>query len=297
MEIININEEEWTEHKGLSSTGKRVKAWYERNSDGKIFLYKVPKIFENLNFISFEIWTEIIAYHIGVKLGLQIPETFPAKDKDNYGILVENFLDNYEILYEAKDLLRQYEIERAHNILLIEKFLKELDDSSSFWNQFKKMLIFDCLIGNNDRHDENWGLCFKFNPENNFAKARFAPIYDNASCLAKELTEEGVEELLNNEQKFEKYIKNSRPPNLYWDENDPKRYTHYELITKLIEKEPDTKQIIEEFLQVDYISPIYDIIKEIQELDVPPEYRISDNRAKVIIKILEKRKEKLKELL
>ncbi len=302
MEIVEINELDWTEHQGLSSTGKRVKSWYARNSDGKIFLYKIPKRNEKTGFLTYEMWTEIIAYHIGKKLGLEIPAIYPARDQDSYGVLVENFREKEVVFYEAKDWLEPSGIMPSHNIALIEELFKRLGNKLYFWNEYKKLLIYDCLIGNNDRHDENWGLCFDFEGLDHIPpqKGRFAPIYDNASCLVRELNEEEIKDrIINNEQKFNKYIsgKKSRPPNLYWNENDPKHYTHYELMQKLIEKEPDTKQIIEEFLQIDYISPVRDIIEKIQKLDVPDELKIRDSRAKAIIKILEARKTKMWELL
>ncbi|MFH0702765.1 MAG: HipA domain-containing protein [bacterium] len=295
MEIIEINEKDWTEKPGLSSTGKRVKAWYERNSDGKIFLHKEPKNYTEINFITFEIWTEIIANHIGVNLGLEIPKIYPAKDQNNYGVLIEYFLNSDEELREAKDFLQTFEVKPSHNIALIEKFLKNLDKRLHLWNCFKKMLIYDCLIGNNDRHDENWGLCFNFKEK----KVRFAPIYDNASCLTRELTEKDVENILNNQQKFEKYIfgKKARPPNLFWDENDTKKYNHFELMVNLIKKELETKQIIEKFLQIDYINSANFIMEKIRCLNLPEEYKLSDNRVKAISKILESRKAKLQELL
>lgn len=293
MEIIEINENAWTERQGLSSTGKRVKAWYERNSDDKIFLYKTPKIYKETKQVTFELSTEIIAYHIGKNLRLDIPAIYPAKEKDTYGVLIESFLSPNEELREAKDILQKFEIKPSHNISLIELLLKKIDNSLYIWNQYKQMLIFDCLIGNNDRHDENWGLCVDFNNK----KVRFAPIYDNASCLAKELTEERVVNILNDEKAFLKYINNSKPPNLFWNEMDAKRYRHFELIKKLIDKEPETKQIIEEFLQINYILVVDDIIKKIQNLELPEEHKLSDNRVKAIFKILESRRAKLQELL
>ncbi len=296
MEIIEINEAEWTEIEGLSSTGKRVKAWYVRNSDNKSFLYKLPKRYENFNFITFEMWTEIIAYQVGISLGLELPAIYPAKNQDEYGVLVENFLKPNEALIEAKDFLNYPREKPSHNIKFIEFVLKNVFSDKMLWHKFKQMLVYDCLIGNNDRHDENWGICYQSVEE---TPLRFASIYDNASCLTRELTEQGVNDMLNDDRKFNKYItgKYSRPPNLYWDDNDPKKYTHFQLMEKLIDKEPDTKQIIQDFLQVDYISPVNDIIKEIRNLDLPQEYQLSDNRVQAIIKILEARKAKMQELL
>jgi len=39
-----------------------------------------------------------------------------------------------------------------------------------------------------------------------------------------------------------------------------------------------------------YIEPVNDIINEIMLLDVPEQYKLSDNRTKAIIKIIKKRK-------
>jgi len=306
MEIIEINTNEWTERQGLSSTGKRVKAWYVRNHDNKVFLFKVPKKYESINFITFELWTEIIAYQVGTALGLDMPFIYPAKNQDEYGVLVENFIAPDESLTEAKDFLRPFGQNPHHNINLIENFLKNFN--AKLWHQFKKMLIFDALIGNNDRHDENWGLCYKIDSLINQNKTnvgelrttlRFAPIYDNASCLTRELTEEGVKDILDDDRKFNKYVngKKSKPPNLYWDEKDPKLYKHFDLMAKLIEKEPDTRQVIQDFLQVDYICPVSDMIKKIQCIDLPEEHKLSDNRVQAIIKILESRKTTMQELL
>jgi len=55
--------------------------------------------------------------------------------------------------------------------------------------------------------------------------------------------------------------------------------------------------LIENMLKIDHITPVSGIIKNIQGLNVPEEYKLSDNRAEAILKILMRRKEKLQELL
>ncbi len=241
MKIIEINADEWTEREGLSSTGKRVKAWYVRNSDNKSFLYKLPKKYSN--YITSEIWTEIIAYQVGISLNLEIPKIYPARNNNEYGVLVENFLEKGESLSEAQAFLSYSGQIRSHNILFIEKFLTNVFDKK-LWYKFKQMLVYDCIIGNNDRHSGNWGLCYQQTDKLLVQNVRFAPIYDNASCLTRELPEQRVKDMLDNVEKFNKYItgKYSKPTGLYWNQdNNPKLKNHFELILKLIDKEPDTK--------------------------------------------------------
>ena len=291
VEILEITEGEWTEIEGLSSKGKRVKAWYQRVIDGKKFLYKLPKVYEyeSQDYITCEIWTEIIAYHLGKALGLDVPEAQVAKIDYGYGVLVENFLQTDEILIEARDFLSY----NSHNVCSIKGFF----DSDPTWKSYKTMLVFDCLIGNNDRHDENWGICCLFNHSESNIRHRFAPFYDNASCLTRELNDQKIEVKLNTEQKLLKYIKNGKPPNLYWNNEDNTRYNHFELLEKLIQDEANTTEIIEDFLKVDYIDAVNEIMKEIRQLEVPQAYIFSEHRSQIILKILELRKQRMKKLL
>jgi len=301
MKIIEINNQEWQEIKGLSTKGKRVKCWLEKNVEGyPVYLFKEPKVYKD-GFVTLEIWTEIIAYYVGKSLRLNIPEVIPAKYDNYYGILVKSFIEKdengniSEALVDAQDFFKKNSTtENYHNLYAINKFIKFMETTyfcETMWNEFKKMLIFDCIIGNNDRHDENWGFCF--DNEN----CRFAPIFDNASCLTSGLHENKVDKLLSDEKYFEKYIRDSKPPNLYWSYDDETKYRHFEIIEKLIKKEPDTLDIINDFLQVNYIDQVNDIINKIKLLAVPEQYKLSDNRATAIIKILERRKEKLIELV
>ena len=50
-------------------------------------------------------------------------------------------------------------------------------------------------------------------------------------------------------------------------------------------------------LKQDYLSYTKSILAQIQQMDVPEIYKLSDTRCKVILKILELRKEKLKDLI
>ncbi len=296
IEKIDVNN--WTEINGYSSRGRRVKCWLEKISDGSIYIYKEPKELQTpIYFVTQEIWTEYIAYKIGTFLGLNIPEAIPAeyniKNIHTYGILIKSFITKEDSLIEAQDFFANTDF--SHNLKDIKKILTLGGFKDCAWVNYKKMLIFDCLIGNNDRHDENWGFCF-----NNKSKSVIlSPIYDNASCLASGYNEDKVTELLNNKNKLDKYIcgPKSRPPNLYLSKDDLKKYNHYEIISHLLKNEDDMKCLIEKMLEKNYLDFVDDIIKKIQQMDLPEKYKISNNRREVILKILQSRREKLKELI
>jgi len=67
-----------------------------------------------------------------------------------------------------------------------------------FWELF----IIDALIGNFDRHNGNWG--FLINEKEK--KVELAPIFDCASCLYPTLTDQDMEEYLNNPIEMEKRV-------------------------------------------------------------------------------------------
>lgn len=303
--IQEITKEGWTEQEGISSKGKRVKGWYERNNDGVLFLYKEPKI---RDFVLPEIWTEFIAYKIGKFLNLDVPEVFPAKNESKYGVLIKSFIEFIMIkpsiletptlvqktqLGEAKEFLVHHNLKVIKGIFTDKSIVQEYVMLASVWENYKKMMIFDCLIGNSDRHDENWGICVNVNKK----EFKLAPFYDNASCLTQQLNEKTILEYLSNKSKIEEYVNNSHPPNLYLNDKDLHRYTHYEIMKYLIDTEPDMKDLITELLQNDYTDYVDVIMANIQQLDVPEEYKLSDNRRKVILEILKLRRQKLKELL
>ncbi len=108
-----------------------------------------------------------------------------------------------------------------------------------------EMVLFDCLIGNTDRHSENWALIRNKKGESMYAdimklnifkrywrywklhritkisikeihrliaysRHRFARFYDNGSSLGRELSEERLERMLDDENLFAKFFNNGK---------------------------------------------------------------------------------------
>lgn len=318
IDLITVDASNWTKIEGFSSKGLRVKDWYERVSNKDVFLYKEPKIYRynNGDFYTKEIWTELIAYKIGTFIGLTIPEAIPAKlnsdsfldqsfktklsqPEGRYGILIKNFLKRGHAgmpvneLIEAKEILSKTDLSKPHNLLSIRLLLTTVGIDDSAWNEYLKMLVFDALIGNNDRHDENWG--FLYDRKKHMFK--LSPIYDNASCLTSGETEERVNILLQDNNCLEKYVMKSKPPNLYITPFTNRHFTHFELLEYLLPDNPQIKDFIEDFLTRDFLCYTEEVVEKIQQLDVPNYHRLSDNRKELILKILQLRKTKLKDLV
>ena len=87
-----------------------------------------------------------------------------------------------------------YKIIECNTLLLEKQYYID-----SFWNMF----VIDCLIGNGDRHLNNFGVLVKG------SDVKFAPIYDCGSSLGALFTDERMEQLLTNESEFKSKEYNS----------------------------------------------------------------------------------------
>ena len=57
------------------------------------------------------------------------------------------------------------------------------------------------LVGNFDRHNGNWGFLI-----NESSKIEITPIYDCASCLYPQLTNERIEQIINDKSEMESRV-------------------------------------------------------------------------------------------
>lgn len=143
-----------------------------------------------------------------------------------------------------------------------------------FWDMF----IGDCLIGNFDRHNGNWGFLINANEK----KAEIAPIYDCASCLYPQLTDELIKEIINDKNEMEARIYVF--PNSALKIND-KKINYFKFINEL--KNEDCNQALLRIFPKIELNKIFEII------DKTP--YISNIRKEFYKIILEMRYEKILE--
>ena len=174
------------------------------------------------------------------------------------------------------------------------KFTKEVinyffneNEKQDIFDSFMKMLFFDGLIGNNDRHMYNWGVI-----RNIFGKkiAFFSKIYDTARGFLWNRTEEQLNKIIknNNTENFvKKYCNNSKPK---IGIEGKQLVNHFELIEYYKEHYKNDNFIISIFVN-DTLDKVIDMVNE--------KYNklLSENRRILIIEILKFRYNKLKEVL
>jgi hypothetical protein len=165
-------------------------------------------------------------------------------------------------------------------------------DSAKLFEEFIKMLIFDGLVGNNDRHSYNWGVVqsIKVNEP-----VRFSPIYDTARGLYWNLSEKEVKHILSltdkhgNNTKIQKYVVSSRPK-IGWDGDGS--LSHIDLLKRIYDTETGiSRENFVSFVSKDNLTKCLDVInKDFCRL-------FSENRRLLITECLTLRFEKINEFI
>jgi hypothetical protein len=145
-----------------------------------------------------QFWGEVIAYRVGCLLGVPVPPAFAALNSQtgHCAALIEWFYDDgVERFMMGGDFLHRIqpdydrEVGTKHNLGHIEILMRALWGIGvrvMNWRQWwVDALVFDALIGNTDRHQDNWGLIFKPRP-GKLDACRMSPLFDNGTSLGHE---------------------------------------------------------------------------------------------------------------
>lgn len=140
----------------------------------------------------------------------------------------ENLVHEIEAQKRAREIFTVAFVKKA-----IEKYFGQ--DADPIFRDFVKMLIFDGLVGNNDRHFYNWGVIRHLE---NRSKPSFSPVYDTARGLFWNEHEIKIVSLCQNNNKLNNYLNkysvNSRPKTGI--DGDPS-INHFQLLDYLYNNE------------------------------------------------------------
>ena len=290
--------------------GSREKQWvynYSENDPSSIEIYLFK---ESHKRYPSEFWAEIIASRIGELIGVPTPETYCARLEDKYAALVKCFLrvgwdhknecyKTVDNLFEGGDFMMRsdptFERKRGerHNIFDVERIFKELDKECLWlFSHFLRILIFDTIIGNTDRHQDNWG--FVNGKERSFG---LAPAYDNSTSLGSELVEEKLDGFLeNNAIRLRMYI-DKGCPHMRWSEDglNLERLDHFQFLEKLCKDKPYVISFINEMATFSD-GQVENILSDLCQINITnPKYCLSETRRKLIKRIICTRRDILQE--
>ena len=223
-----------------STKGTRDKLVLVKPNTEDTYFLKFPMVREKRDYTP-ENWSEVLAYEIGNLLGFNVLRYDLAVHNGKVGCISKNMTKpgNNEALIEGHSILSRYDStydpsdKGTYNRYTFEFVCNALKayNAEFFVKDLIRTLIFDAIIGNSDRHQSNWGLIqsietvevkpIKKGLKLPFGKAKndglqftlnikrkAAPIYDSGCCLGREFGEEQLQQHLDIQSKFDKYIRN-----------------------------------------------------------------------------------------
>jgi hypothetical protein len=162
--LYNISE--WNEQSWWNTGGTRDKKIYLNPEDGELYYFK-QSFKKSQRDYKHEFWSEIIASEVGELLGFDILAYHIAIRGNIVGCISKSminqaseelieggkYLQAFDNTFKPENvkLRNQYNFDLIVNALISfkkEKHLKELSET----------IVFDALIGNSDRHQENWAI-------------------------------------------------------------------------------------------------------------------------------------------
>lgn len=258
-----------------------------------------------------QFWMEVFSYYFGELIGVAVPPVFVGKDReDKYAALIEWFYCDREMIeksfrlsgqkilkYKSKShyFIEQYVSGRNFMTARIENFdekygiqhnletlfdIMEEEKVENWLSNWVEIFVFDALIGNTDRHQDNWGILYQEKSN------KLSPAFDNGTSLGHEILEENFYK-----KNIDKYIsKGYHHIKLSLDSED--HVKHLELLKVLSQKySKEFKGIIEKSLSFEKtdIEKILNYLVQFN-IDVP----LTELRADFMLKLIMTRKEKIK---
>lgn len=222
--------------------GSKTKLWYSPQEDQEAhWLFKHPR--EGTG----EHWAEKIAAEVASILGIAHAKVELARFQGNRGSATESFVRPGETLDHGNQVLervvRDYDPEKkfhqsSHTLeniwQAIDGVFGDPEARKSARSRFAEYLVLDALIGNTDRHHENWGI---LRGRADDRESLMVPSFDHASSLGRELSDERRDRL-RTESRVGDYAERGRGA-IYWSADEPYGPSPLELARRAARRHPD----------------------------------------------------------
>ena len=207
--------------------------------------------------------SEYLGSQIFNMLGVNAQETILGTFKDENVVVCKDFnIDGYQFVpfndvgestIEEDKEKYQYSYEDIMSLLLLNKKITNVEDVvSSFW----EIYIIDALLGNFDRHGNNWGFLKKNN------KYEMAPVFDNGSCLFPNMiNEDEMIYIMNSKEETAKRVYSFPTSQI---KLNGKKSSYYDVINSLVYKECN-EALINIFKRIN-LKEIFNLIDDIKSI-------------------------------
>lgn len=198
----------WQVYGGASEgSGRSDKEWLINKDTKEIGLFKFPKTDKTTEHIS-----EKVASEIANIIGLKCAKIDIGTYNSSIGSMSYLINKEEEILIEGISLISSkypnYNPENMYDdwkkeYYSLEMILNSLQEYN-LTEEFLKIAVFDFLIGNTDRHQNNWAV---LRVKDNIT---MCPMYDNGSSLCCYLEEKNINSYLGNDEMRFKSLVNTK---------------------------------------------------------------------------------------
>jgi hypothetical protein len=293
------------EYEGMYPKGARVKSCYispgqldEEYSFLKADHYYLFK--ESNNRYPWQFWIEIIAYRLGKFMNIEVPPVYIGykSGEKKFGALIEWFYEKEYSYYDGsmvmKARIENYDTKKGtkHNLKTI---LDSVDENFRYVEHWAKILLFDSITGNNDRHQDNWGIAYK--KDGSYIKDfQFSPAFDNGTSMGHEILEEKFIHF-NDKYRLNTYLLNEKARHhMKYNLEENVKCNFNEFMKKYISEYPLVYSIVRKCLDFNFpefeqsVYGLTDVVKN-------GEYQLTVKRMDFILMLLRERIKLMKEMI
>ena len=252
-----------------------------------------------------QFWVEIIAYRLGCLMGVPVPPAFVAIDSGdaNCGALIEWFYTNDQQYRDGghymQKFISDFDVKQGeqHNWETMEDVKNDLgtDFVGHWYAEWARIFIFDALIGNTDRHQENWGLIVTYEQTGTGLKYSLAPAFDNGTAMGHELVAKhfaGAGKYTNDRHLIKHYILKGCQ-HMKWEQTGP-MLTFFEFIKRFITRYPTQTDTMQDLLDFSF-TDVEEMIMQLCGIEIS--VRLSEERARFMLRLLRLRRDLLTDML
>lgn len=288
----------WKPYEGISEGSGRSEKMWLRSEDGQIGLFKFPKTDPVTHLTTYEHISEHLAFRLGQVLGVNTARIELGRYDNRIGSLSYLVNGPHEELREGAEFilgrhpkynLETMQDEETGKFYSLEN-LFEVTDHELFQYFLIEMMLFDFLIGNSDRHQNNWAMLLPVEDKDKLViRVRPCPLYDNGSSLCCYVNDTQVIQYLGKDHNRINSLIDSKSRSMIRIDGKIKRKPlHSEVVRYLLKNYPVTKKITDRFIE----SLNERIVIEL--VDVYPKELLDYSRKKLIKQFLKGKTDLLK---
>lgn len=264
MDFFNLVDfSSWKTYEGFAEgSGRSEKQWLQ-STDGRIGLFKWPKTDPITKRSTYEHISEHLAHQIANIINISTAEVDIGEYDNRIGSMSYLLNGKNEELREGAWFILGRHPGYDPNRLLdtetgkyysLDNFLEISSDETlrRFWID---MMVFDYLIGNPDRHQNNWAFIVPIEDRNkSIIRVRPCPLYDNGSSLCCYINDLQIEQYLGNDiLRMNSLIDTKSRSAIRIDPSSKRPPLHSEMVRHLRKTNPYTSVIIDRIIaQLDF---------------------------------------------